>query len=304
VQAERRRHQFHWGAFLRLAAVALAGVAAGLLLFTLGLSHHYVTALTRPGCPDLGWRPEETGYRGVSFTTSDGVELGGWYVPGRNGAAIILLGGMGTRSGMLPEGEMLARHDYGLFLFDWRGCGASQESIHTLGYQETLDLLAAADFLIEQTGTTQIGALGFSLGGAVAIRGAAVHPGIRAVVAMGNYHDLEAEIYGSGDDHPIISAIFEREIAWLFQRETGVDFDQELEPVELVGQISPRPLLLIYGKQEEALPPASGYLLYQAAGEPKELWLLPNVGHGGYLNAAPEEFERRVVAFFDAALLR
>jgi predicted alpha/beta-fold hydrolase len=44
-------------------------------------------------------------------------------------------------------------------------------------------------------------------------------------------------------------------------------------------------------------------LLYQAAGEPKELWILPHGGHGGYLQAEPEEFERRVVSFFDTALL-
>jgi len=286
--------------------VALVGAAASLLLFSLWLSHRYVQLFTRPGCPDWGLRPEQFGlndYQEVSFSTSDNLTLRGWYIPGENDATIILLNGIGARGGMLPEGELLARHGYGLLLFDWRGCGASQESLHTLGYRETLDLLAAADFLAEQTRTKRIGALGFSLGGAVAIRGAAVHPGIGAVVAMGNYHDLEAEIYGAGDPNPWLSTLFEGQIAWLFQRETGVNFGRDPEPIELVGQISPRPLLLIYGEQEEALPPASGQLLFQAAGEPKELWLLPNVGHGGYLQAAPAEFEQRVVDFFDRSLL-
>jgi fermentation-respiration switch protein FrsA (DUF1100 family) len=145
--------------------------------------------------------------------------------------------------------------------------------------------------------------LGFSLGGAAAIRAAALHQDIDAVVAMGNYHDLEAEIFGAGNEHPLLAAIFESQIAWLFQRRTGVDFEHDPEPVELIGQLSPRPILLIYGEQEEALPPASGRILYQAAGEPKELWILPNVGHGGYVNAEPEEFEQRIVRFFDSALL-
>ena len=302
----KRSYHFHQKKFFRLAAVALVGLTVILLLANLALSHLYVKALTQSGCPDSQRQPEHFGLPevdDVSFTTSDGVALSGWYLPGSNGATIILLGGKGTRGWMLPEGEILARHGYGLLLFDWRGCGNSQKSIHTLGYREALDVAAAADFLSEQADTSQIGALGFSMGGAAAIRGAALHPGIGAVVAMGNYHDLEAEIFGAGDEHPLLTFILEHQIAWLFQRQTGVDFAQEPEPIDLIQDLSPRPVLLIYGEDEEALPPASGLFLYQAAGEPKELWILPHVGHGGYLQAEPKEFERRVVSFFDTALL-
>jgi pimeloyl-ACP methyl ester carboxylesterase len=266
----------------------------------------YVTALTHSGCPDYRQLPHDYGlteFRPVEFTTSDHVTLSGWLVPGHNGATIMLVDGKGTRSAMLPEGAMLARHGYGLLLFDWRGCGAGREELHTLGYKETLDVMAAADFILSEGGGEKIGVLGFSLGGAAAIRAAAFHPGIAAVVAMGNYHDLEAEIRGAGDEHPVLSAVLENQIVWLFQRETGVSFAKEPEPVELVAQISPRPVLLIFGELEESLPPASGQLLYQAAGQPKELWVIPQVSHGGYFQAEPENFERRVISFFDSALL-
>ena len=290
----------------RLALFALLSTIALLLLASLGLSHAYVKALTQPGCPDDRREPDHFGltdFRHVEFTTSDGVTLSGWSVPGDNGATIILLGGKGTRSAMLPEGAMLARHGYGLLLFDWRGCGGSQEVRHTLGYREALDVMAAADFALGESSSERIGVLGFSLGGAAAIRAAALHAGIDAVVAMGNYHDLEAEIRGAGDEHPVLSTILENQIAWLFQRETGVDFAKEPEPIEVVAQISPRPVLLIFGELEESLPPASGRLLFQAAAHPKQLWIVPRVGHGGYFQAEPKEFERRVVSFFDSALL-
>jgi pimeloyl-ACP methyl ester carboxylesterase len=290
----------------RLTLFALFCTVASLFLVSMGLSHTYVRAVTRPGCPDDQQKPDGCGLaesRSVEFTTSDAVTLGGWLVPGSNGATIILLGGQGTRNALLSEGAMLARHGYELLLVEWRGCSDSQEIRHTLGYKETLDVMAAADFLLGEDSAGRIGALGFSVGGAAAIRAAAFHPGISAVVAMGNYHDLEAEIRGAGDEHPLLSAIFENQIAWLFQRETGVSFAEEPEPVELVAQISPRPVLLIFGELEESLPPASGRLLFQAAGEPRELWIVPHVGHGGYFQAQPEEFERRVVSFFDSALL-
>jgi hypothetical protein len=32
------------------------------------------------------------------------------------------------------------------------------------------------------------------------------------------------------------------------------------------------------------------------------LWVVPGVGHGGYIQAWPEEYEARVISFFDAAL--
>jgi hypothetical protein len=41
-----------------------------------------------------------------------------------------------------------------------------------------------------------------------------------------------------------------------------------------------------------------------SAGEPKTLWEIPEAEHVGGLAARPAEYERRVVAFFDRALLR
>jgi hypothetical protein len=42
---------------------------------------------------------------------------------------------------------------------------------------------------------------------------------------------------------------------------------------------------------------------YAAAGEPKALWEVPGASHTGGIEARPKEYERRVVAFFDDALL-
>jgi uncharacterized protein len=72
---------------------------------------------------------------------------------------------------------------------------------------------------------------------------------------------------------------------------------------DLVPKIAPRPLLLIAspnsGHGEDL---NRGY--FKAAGEPKALWEIPEAGHVGGLEARPAEYERRVVGFFDRALLR
>ena len=72
---------------------------------------------------------------------------------------------------------------------------------------------------------------------------------------------------------------------------------------DIIGRIAPRPVFLIWtrnGVDTEALNP--GY--YEAAGAPKTLWEIPESKHVGGLQARPEEYERRVVGFFDDALLR
>ena len=72
--------------------------------------------------------------------------------------------------------------------------------------------------------------------------------------------------------------------------------------VELVGEIAPRPVLLIYAVDGEGGEELNEEYL-NAAQEPKELWAVDQGGHLGSQAAEPKEFERRVVGFFDRALL-
>ncbi len=71
---------------------------------------------------------------------------------------------------------------------------------------------------------------------------------------------------------------------------------------DLVARIAPRPVFLIYaengGGGEELTPQ-----YYAAAGQPKQQWLVPGAGHTGGLATHPEEYERRVIEFFNRALL-
>jgi fermentation-respiration switch protein FrsA (DUF1100 family) len=50
-------------------------------------------------------------------------------------------------------------------------------------------------------------------------------------------------------------------------------------PAEAAAQISPIPLLIVHGDKDHYFPPEHARQLYMAAGEPKELWLVPGMGH-------------------------
>jgi uncharacterized protein len=73
---------------------------------------------------------------------------------------------------------------------------------------------------------------------------------------------------------------------------------------ELVGRISPRPVFLIYAVPGQGGEAELTEAFYEAAREPKTMWQVPGAGHTGGIEARPREYERRVIRFFDEALLR
>jgi fermentation-respiration switch protein FrsA (DUF1100 family) len=73
--------------------------------------------------------------------------------------------------------------------------------------------------------------------------------------------------------------------------------------VDRIGRIAPRPVFLIYAVPGQGGEATRQPRYFAAAGEPKQLWRVPGAGHTGGIDAQPEEYERRVVDFFDRALL-
>ena len=73
----------------------------------------------------------------------------------------------------------------------------------------------------------------------------------------------------------------------------------DADPAAVIGRISPRAVLLIYGPHDPYIPRSETERLFAAAGKPRELWLIPEAGHTQGLEMRPREFEARVVAFLD-----
>jgi dipeptidyl aminopeptidase/acylaminoacyl peptidase len=296
------RDRRYWLRLAKLTALALLlGVGAGVGGYGLWASAAYTHALTHPGCHGPGLTPADVGLeaaRDVSYLSHDGLTLRAWYLPPRNGRVIVLLPGAGgARDGLMREGAVLARHGYGLLMTELRSC-AHPEGQSTLGHAEAHDLSQAVTWLQAQPEVEAVGALGFSLGGVTAILGAAEDERIEAVVAQGGFYDLAADIKNQGYSSTPGERIIHHAILHFFRRETGVDA-HAISPIAVVHHLSPRPLLLIYGEREvvETRP----HHQLARAGEPKSLWIVPDCSHGGYLDAAPGAWERRVVSFFDGA---
>jgi alpha/beta superfamily hydrolase len=282
--------------YLRRALLAaIAAILVFFVVFPLGFAY-LSTHVGRPGVPvaHLGAR-----YERVTFNTSDGLELSGWYIPSRNRAAVIAFPG---RSGPQAHARMLARNGYGVLLFDRRGQGESEGDPHAFGWEGEKDVKAAIAFLQRRPDVDpdRIGGLGLSVGGELMLQTAAETEALKAVVAEGAGSRSVGE-FRRMPHAPLDQHVFETVLT------AGLALFSSSPPPpmlqDIVGRIAPRPVFLIWathGVDTEALSPG----FYRAAGEPKTLWEVPEARHTQAIRARPAEYERRVIGFFDDALLR
>jgi uncharacterized protein len=280
--------------YVRRALLAVAFLLAlFLLVFPVASAYVYThSARAYVPTPQLGAPHED-----VAFTTSDGLRLKGWYVPSENGATVIVFPG---RRGPQKPARLLVEHGYGVLLFDRRGEGESEGDPNALGWAGTRDLHAALAYLQSrpEVDDERIGGLGLSVGGEMMLQAAAETDQLRAVVSEGagirSVRDA-AELTGTER--------WTTMPAWSLITAGTALFASDLPPralADLSAEVS-EPTLFIYatpGQGGENLTPT----YYEAAKGPKELWPAPG-GHTGAIDAAPEEYERRVVGFFDRALL-
>ncbi|MCL4297760.1 MAG: prolyl oligopeptidase family serine peptidase [Anaerolineae bacterium] len=296
---------FKWSYILKLTAFAVIIILLGLTLMVAEISRRIVTGLTIWDCPVPSRTPADIGlthYQTVQIQPQPGQTLTGWYLPSQNGAAVLLLQGHWTaRDGMLPEAGILARHGYGIMLLDPHPC-AGPGVVHTMGQAEIADIAAAVKFMRQQPDIIgdRMGVLGFSIGGVLAVESAARLPEIKGVVAEGNFDDLTTNITPRGARETLVGSLVQGFIVFFFRYYTGTD-PALVRPIDSVAKISPRPLFFIAGEYEAEANRTQAQ--FEAAGQPKELWLVPQVGHGGYGDRWPEEYERRIAGFFNEHLL-
>lgn len=289
----------------------LLGITAGVVVVTMGLgtmvwvTSRTIMARRRPDDPA---DPAEWGldYETVSFTSRDGLRLGGWFVPSKGtgrGTVILCHGHGGSLDSDLRYVPWLHHHGYHVLQFDFRAHGRSEGQIVSMGYKEYLDLLGAVDYL-RQRGTDKVGVIGFSMGGAVALRTAAICPHIAAVVSDGGFGrllpTLEAGMRMRGVPAFLAGKLVGGASRLMNQRLRG-DVS-EADPVQWIAGISPRPVLLIHGGQDAYVSSSEIQRLYDRAREPKVLWLVEEAGHRRVDQACPQEYEQRVVSFLDCWL--
>jgi uncharacterized protein len=248
--------------------------------------------------PDL--RPEA-----IHIHSSTGIDLQGRFFSGQNREVIILASGYGeTQEQMLPFAEFLHRAGFNVLTFNSRARTTSGGEYVTLGALEQKDLISAVDFAVRRPDVDpgRIGVLGMSLGGATAILAAAADKQIRAVVDDCGFSDASSAIAASFQHFIHLPAMpFAPITVWIASYRAGIDVAR-VRPVDVIGQISPRPILIIHGLDDYTMPVANSERNFAAAREPKELWFVPGAKHAESHTVEANEYEQKVVKFFTSSL--
>lgn len=185
----------------------------------------------------------------------------------------------------------------GVIGFDFRGHGASGGRT-TMGDREVLDLDAAVAWA-RHMGYRRVAAIGFSMGGSVVVRHAALHGGVDAVVAVSS----PSRWYYRGTppmrrihlaiNHPVGRFVTRTVLKTRVSPQRWNPIPQA--PKDLVGRLSPVPLLIVHGDRDAYFPVDHAEQLYTAAREPRELWIEPGLGHAE--NAVGSELVKRIGAW-------
>lgn len=238
--------------------------------------------------------PDKIGlqYEDVQLTSEDGVKLFAWWLPAQGearGTVLFLHGNAENISTHIGSVHWLPAQHYNVLLLDYRGYGASEGTPTLAGAQ--LDINAAMAYLLQRNGVDKkrIAILGQSLGGAMGIYYVAHSPyreHIRALIsesAFSDYRDIAREK---------LAAFW---LTWPLQWPLSFTIDNDYSPLKVVDKISPIPLLIIHGERDVVAPLHHGEILFAAAREPKEMWVVKD---GAHIQAfRRKEYQQRLLEY-------
>jgi fermentation-respiration switch protein FrsA (DUF1100 family) len=215
-------------------------------------------------------------YEEVSLRADDGVELFTWFLPARGtpqATVLFLHGNAENISTHYANIAWMPAEGFNVLALEYRGYGRSAGTPSLPGVQLDIDAAMRALLARRDVDPRRIVLFGQSLGGALAIHYAAngaQRSALRAVVADSAFADYRRIVKEK------LAGFF---VTWPFQWLPALTVDNDYSPRATVHAVSPTPLLLIHGERDTIVPPHHSRLLYDAAAQPKDLWLLPGVGH-------------------------
>jgi pimeloyl-ACP methyl ester carboxylesterase len=279
------------------AAGVLAGLIAGAVTW---MGWRWVTPRREP-VPAL---PPELSAERVSFPSLDGTLLRGLWIPGRKTYPTIVLchGYFKSLAEPLDLGLPLHEAGHNILAFDFRGCGRSGGRFTTLGRKEAWDVEAAVRYARDRLPRGKVGVLGISMGASAAIIAAAHNDGITALVADSPY----AHVHGlMRKKVPDFMPRWALPLGWaaiaVGEAMAGGGL-RRVRPVDHIGRLAPRPLLLVYGQYDSYIPSNQPRELFEAAGDPKEMWTAPGSDHAVARIDYPQEYRALILRFFDQHL--
>jgi len=253
---------------------------------SLFFSFFIILGIVLSGCGPLFFYPQKKMYdnstaerfhpQDIWFKSSDGLALHGWFfqASGEPKATILVFHGNAQNLRTHVNSVLwLVREGFNVFIFDYRGYGRSEGSPNIKGVH--LDGEAALETALNmpETQSAPVVVLGQSIGGAIAVYTVAHAPDKNRIAALvidsafASYRLIAREKLDSFW------------LTWPFQYPLSYLMGDSYSPVLWINKVSPVPVLILYGKEDDVVPNHHSQILYDAAAQPKEFWVTPEPGH-------------------------
>ncbi|MEN6409790.1 MAG: alpha/beta fold hydrolase [Anaerolineaceae bacterium] len=240
----------------------------------------------------------------VSFPTTDGLTLRGWFFPTSDPSAPVILYAPATGKDQRQGLSLVAplhKAGYQVLLFSYRGTGNSDGNRFEFSYgaRESVDVDAAVRYLSGTRHIQQIGAIGHSAGAVSIILSAARNTKIDAVVLAAPFTSLQ-DIWEENRPKILPDQLYEIAMH-LF--ELRKDFSrQQVRPLDVISSISPRPILFIDGLADRRIPIEQAASLFNAARFPKQIIWLTGATHAQVRSPGLDDSMQSIVKFFNSSL--
>lgn len=279
--------------------IMLRVIIYGILAIGILSLYVFLTSI-RPSRYITGVTPADLGleYEDITIVTEDNIELAGWFIPSKNAKdkAIIICHGYPADKGNVLSFATFLHDDFNLLFFDFRAMGKSAGNVTSIGWKERMDFLAAVKYL-KSKGIKKIGALGFSMGGAVIIM--ADSPEVEAIVTESAYADLESMVHLTYRNFGIFRYPFIYATRLWSRLFLGVD-PVDVSPANCIKEIG-SPILLIHSERDSMIPVEQAHIL-KRANPAAELWIIGEAEHGAVQGIKRGEYEKRIRDFLLSAM--
>ena len=274
------------------------------------ISLYALYRLVHPTPKPLNFNPAEISqnYEDVIFKSfNDNLNISGWFFKsGTNDKTIILVSGSdqnridpGFGTGNLVKD--LLKNNYNVLLFDFRGRGNSEYSIHSIGYYEKYDLAGAYEYLVNRGfDHDKIGIISISLGAGTTLLTLPLIPDVGGIVLDSGYSNIRILLERELPGRSRLPKPFYFGLSFWAKAINKIRLD-DMNPAEILKNFPQKRFLMIHGNKDEDIPVSDSIEL--SKGSPQsELWIVPEAGHVKAYETNSEVYIEKVTNYFNEVM--
>ena len=253
--------------------------------------------LISPKPSSVGSPPKDLPIEVVQIPKENDTVIHGWFLErDLDKAGILLLHGVKSdRREMLERARFFYAEGYSVLLIDMQAHGETAGEYLTFGYLESIDAGRAVEYLRERI-DGRVGIIGSSMGGAAALLGTHQNRA-DAIIIEGVYGTIEQAIKNRiairlGNYATMLSPL----LSWQLEPRLGISLES-LSVVDAASRLH-SPILVISGNQDRHALPTEAQAIFDAANQPKSLWMIEGASHEDLYEYNNESYEKRILDFF------